>query len=299
MAALPDTREPFEVACADGWRLRGEIVVGAPPPRAVAVVGHAMMVDRRTLDRPRGRGLVSSLAARCVACVWVDLRGHGQSGPRAGEGGDWGYDDLVELDVPALIAGARARFPSLPLALVGHSLFGHVSLAHLSRHAGTVVDAVALLACNVPNPDWARRPIAYALKRALLEVAALSVRATGYVPARKLRMGSDDEAAIYVADFLRAARTRQWRARDGFDYHAALATVKAPVLALAGAGDRLMAPAADAHGLVAGVPRLTFQEVGRATGLAFDPGHMDVVLDERARPLWDQVADFILTASAA
>jgi len=44
------TRTPFQVACADGWVLAGEIVVDAPPI-AVAVVGHAMMVDRRTLDR--------------------------------------------------------------------------------------------------------------------------------------------------------------------------------------------------------------------------------------------------------
>src|SRR5690349_3080658 len=100
---FPTEREPFAVACADGWVLHGEVVVGAPPV-AVAVVSHAMMVDRRTLDRPRGRGLVSSLAAGGIACVVADLRGHGNSGPRAGEGGDWSYDDLVELDVPTLVA---------------------------------------------------------------------------------------------------------------------------------------------------------------------------------------------------
>ncbi|MGZ3406752.1 MAG: alpha/beta fold hydrolase, partial [Polyangia bacterium] len=165
---VPGQRQPFSVACADGWVLRGEIVVAAPPV-AVAVVGHAMMVDRRTLDRPRGRGLVSSLAARGVACVVADLRGHGRSGPRADEGGDWSYDDLVEHDVPTLVAFARSRFPDLPLTCVGHSLFGHVSLAHLARHPDADVDALVLLAVNVANPSWRRRTLDYARRRIGIE----------------------------------------------------------------------------------------------------------------------------------
>jgi predicted alpha/beta hydrolase len=286
-------REPFVVTCADGWVLRGELV-SAPAPRAVALVGHAMMVDRRTLDRPRGRGLVSTLAARGIACVWPDLRGHGASGPRAGEGGDWGYDDLVEHDVAALAAFARARFPSLPLAAVGHSLFAHVALAHVARHPESPIDGLALLACNVANPEWARRPLERWAKRALMELAALGIGLVGRVPARRLGLGSDDEPAGYVRDFLTAARRGRWLARDGFDYYGALATMTRPVLAVIAAGDRLMAPEADARGLVAPVPRAEVRVVGRASGLPFDPGHMGLVLDERARPAWEEIADFIL-----
>jgi hypothetical protein len=49
LSAASAQSEPFEITCADGWRLRGELRL-PPSPRAVAVVGHAMMVDRRTLD---------------------------------------------------------------------------------------------------------------------------------------------------------------------------------------------------------------------------------------------------------
>jgi predicted alpha/beta hydrolase len=287
-------REPFEIACRDGWKLRGDLILGAPP-RAVVIAGHAMMVDRRTLDRPRGRGLVSHLAARGIAVVWPDLRGHGQSGPRADGGGDWSYDDLVEGDVPALVAWARRRFPSLPLACLGHSLFGHVSLAHLARHPDAPVDGLVLLACNVANPDWARRPLQRHLKRGLIELAALGIALAGRVPARRLGIGTDDEPRSYVQDFVRCARSAQWRARDGFDYHAALPSLKQPVLAMVGAADRLMAPAADAAGLVAAMQRVDFRVVGRQSGLPFDPTHMALVLDQRARPAWDQAADFILS----
>ncbi|HEX9101476.1 MAG TPA: alpha/beta fold hydrolase, partial [Polyangia bacterium] len=245
--------ETFSVACADGWVLAGEIVVDAPPV-AVAVVSHAMMVDRRTLDRPRGRGLVSTLAAAGVACVVADLRGHGRSGPRPDQGGDWGYDDLVEHDVPTLVALARSRFPSLPLACVGHSLFGHVSLAHLSRHADADIDALVLLAVNAPNPSWSLRSVDGLRRRAGIELMGLFARTVGHLPARRLRYGSDDEAAGYVRDFVRNGRARRWQARDGFDYWDALRRIERPLLALVGAGDRFMSPPADARAVAARVP---------------------------------------------
>jgi hypothetical protein len=93
---------------------------------------------------------------------------------------------------------------------------------------------------------------------------------------------------------VRCARRAEWRASDGFDYYRALATVTQPVLAMVGAADRLMAPAADAAGLVAGMPDVDFRVVGRHSGLSIDPSHMGLVLDAEARPAWDQVADFIL-----
>src|SRR5262245_58590813 len=119
--------------CRDGWRLDADLLV-PEAPRAVAVLGHSMFANRRTLDR-RGRGLASHLAARGIAVLNFDLRGHGGSTPHAAGGGRWRYDDLVEQDVPAAVDFARRQFPSLPLACVGHSLFGHAALAHLTRHA--------------------------------------------------------------------------------------------------------------------------------------------------------------------
>ena len=292
------TREPFSVACRDGWVLTGELVVDAPPV-AVAVVGHAMMVDRRTVDRPRGRGLVSTLAAAGIACVAADLRGHGKSGPRAADGGDWSYDELVEQDVPTLVGLARSRFPSLPLVCVGHSLFGHVSLAHLSRHPDADVDAVVALAVNAPNPSWDaalrspwRAPQALR-RRAGIELMGALTRMFGRLPARRLRYGTDDEAAGYVRDFLRNGRAHRWRARDGFDYWKGLSGIDRPLLALVGAADRFMSPPDDARALATRVPGAQFRVVGRESGLPFDPDHMGLVLDERARPAWDQVAEFI------
>ncbi len=286
------SRRPFELTTADGWRLRGELV--APPEvRAVAVVGHAMMVDRRTLDRPPGAGVVSTLAAHGMAVVVADLRGHGRSGPRADAGADWSYDDFVDYDTPALLAHARATWPGLPVAAVGHSLFGHVALAYLARHDPRAVDKLVLLACNVANPSWRARPVAWVKKQIAVEVMAGTARLFGYVPVRRLRFGSNDEARTYARQFAQNGRRATWVSRDGFDYWSALPAVDVPTLALVGRGDRLYSPPADAAALAYRVRGARVEVVGRPL-LPFDPGHMALVLDGRCRPVWTRAAQFIL-----
>ncbi|HWE26454.1 MAG TPA: hypothetical protein VHB97_00550, partial [Polyangia bacterium] len=159
-------------------------------------------------------------------------------------------------------------------------------LAHLSRHPDAAVDALVLLAVNVANPSWRAAGVRSLQRRAGIELMRVLTRLFGRLPARRLRYGTDDEAPSYVEDFVRNGRARRWRARDDFDYWAALPRVDRPVLALVGGGDRFMSPPADARALAARIPGARFRVVG-------DSDHMGLVLDERARPAWDQAADFI------
>lgn len=294
------------VACGDGWILSVGLV--APPaPRAVAVAGHAMMVDRRTLDA-RGEGLVSALVERGIAVVWPDLRGHGGSGPLAAAGGIWSYDDLVEEDTPALYRFAAERFPGLPIVAVGHSLFGHVALAHAGRHPEARVSGYALLAANVWQPDCEPSPLRWLEKRAMMETCAALLRPRGYLPVRAFRFGSVDEAGRYFLQLVEWVRRGEWDAADGFSYRAALAGIDRPVLSIAGAGDRLLgnpasirrfvAPLPDHRLLVAGSGGKGDPRDGALLPLPFDPDHMGLVTDRRARPVFEAVADFVLARAA-
>jgi pimeloyl-ACP methyl ester carboxylesterase len=168
-----------------------------------------------------------------------------------------------------------------------------VSLAHLARKGGEL-DRLVMLACNVNNPTWRKDPLGWAEKTVYIAAMAATGRIFGYVPIRRLGRGSDDEARRYADDFLRNAAGPSWRSRDGFDYFAALGRVTTPILAIAGAGDRLFSPPGDVKRLMAQVPSATVEIVGKATGLEIDPGHMQMVLDERMRPVWQRIARWIL-----
>lgn len=298
------------VSCADGWVL--DVAVREPepsqgPPRAVAICGHAMMVDRRTMD-VRGDGLVSLLARSGIAVLHPDLRGHGKSGPLAVDGGRWSYDDLVEQDTPALHALARDRYPGLRLFDVGHSLYGHAALAFAARYPERAPDGLVLLAGNAWVRDCEPSLRMWMEKRALVATMWAATRAAGRFPARALKMGNTDEAYDYVAQFDEWLRSGDWHDRTGFSWWQALPAVRTPVLSIAGAADRILCRPASAERFVrpirgavyrwAGQGRLGPEQEGLRNKdrlpLPFDPDHMGLCTDPRSRPVWEEVAGWIL-----
>ena len=69
----------MKIQAADGWELELEVEEATGAPVAVAVLGHAMMVDRRSMDRPAGEGFASTLREAGIRVIRFDVRGHGGS----------------------------------------------------------------------------------------------------------------------------------------------------------------------------------------------------------------------------
>src|SRR5690348_18040771 len=89
---------------ADGVTLHIDRVRAQGRSRGALVCLHAMMTDGRYFGARRPDGFAAELAAQGFDVFVADFRGHGRSvPPRAGEQ-DWSFDDLVELDVPAIVA---------------------------------------------------------------------------------------------------------------------------------------------------------------------------------------------------
>ena len=295
MPAVTTGGDELEVRTADGWILSVLHLHAVGEPQGVAVLGHAMMVDRRSMDRPAGAGLASTLAARGWHVLLADVRGHGASGPTPEAGGAWTYDDVVFQDLPALIGEARALHPGLPAALVGHSLVGHMSMAAAGSGAyGAAAgpDLHVLIATN--TWIWGLDP-RRDLLRARDTLLFLGItRLFGRFPSRLVRMGPASEARGYVGDLGRFLFSGVWGSADGrHDYLRNLGRVTGPILALSGAADGLMAhPAAVARWSA----HLTSADVALRVlrsgdlGLSEDPGHMEIVTDPGSRGVWEEIA---------
>lgn len=289
--------EPVELIAADGVRLRGELLMPREPPRVAIVLSHAMMANRRSLDRPEGKGLLSALCRAGAAVLWMDLRGHGQSDLANSKGANWTYDDHV-ADAGLMAAELARRFPDVERVAVGHSLFGHAALAHQIRVTegaiarGVAFDRFALLGVNVWTPALEPNRARWWTKRAVVAVLLGLTRLCGRFPARRLRMGSDDEALGFVQQMHEWTRS-YWSDRAGHSFRTSMRLVKVPVLSIAGANDRLLSVPQCQQNFVAQLGgKVEHRVVGRATGYACDPGHMDLVLDLRMEKLWDEVAQF-------
>jgi predicted alpha/beta hydrolase len=231
--------DELEIRTSDGAVLRA--VVLDPPPgtplRATAILAHAMFARRSSFGAPDQPGLAHRLAARGLRAVAFDFRGHGDS---TAPSSSWGYDELVRHDLPAVVECARARADDGPVIVVGHSLGGHVALA--AQGTGRI-DAAGIVA--VATNVWLRpceaSTMRWIAKRAVARsILAISER-VGSMPARRLRVGSDDAPDAYLRDLFRGVTEGAWKSRDGQDdYLAALSNVTVPVASVLGERDRLM-----------------------------------------------------------
>lgn len=287
-------REPISTETTDGWFLRGELIRPEGPPVAAAVLGHAMMVDRRTMDRG-GRGLGTTLAERGVAVLSFDVRGHGASDPGAKDGGRWTYDAIVRFDVPAMVAEARRRYPDLPVVVVGHSLIGHAAMISAGLLPGQAPDAIVGLAANLWLPRFEPSLRRRLLKGALLLAWSGVTLPRGWFDPRPVRMGSAAEPWPYVWQFTSSYLRNALRSPDGRDdYIDALGRVDVPVLAISSTGDRLLAHPDAVGRFLEPMPRARVtHRILDARDVSPPPDHMQLVLDERCRPVWIEVAEWI------
>ena len=268
---------------ADGVTLHADRVPAIGTRRGVVLCLHAMWTDGRYFGAQRDGSFATTFANAGYDVVVPDFRGHGRSiPPRAGTG-DWSFDDLVELDLPAMIAGAGCA-PS-ELVIVGHSLGGLVTCAALGIGAIPSPRLVLLPATSVwllgPDGDLRRRLMMSAFRH----VTALLGRA----PIRALRIGNADEARTYVKQLTGWTRAARWTSLRGVDYLAAMRTIATRVLPICGAGDWMCTPV-DARGFAAHLPdALPVRVVGKQHGDALDPDHFQLITRRELRPLWDEL----------
>ena len=295
----PDTPAPVEhrLVAPDHWDLSVLDFVPAGEPNAIVIAGHAMMVDRRTLFRANRPSLVGTLVDQGFRVLLPDLRGHGQSGPRAREGGKWSYDDLVK-DTIVYIELAHRLDATLPVYLLGHSLFGHTSLAYLGQHPDTPVAGLIFLSVNLWIRPWTPPGPGWIARRAITEACSLLTTIHGYLPAARYGFGSNDESKTYWGQFRRWMLDDRWDSNAGIDYHAPLTNLRLPVLQIVSDGDRFGAPPAHSLAFTGPLaPQRTVLHLGdnctheRLRGLA--PGHMGVVTDRKSQPVWEMIGEWI------
>jgi predicted alpha/beta hydrolase len=314
----------------DGWRL----ALGRYRPRVDAgkrepvLLCHGLGANAYNVDFDQERSLARWLATRGWD-VWVmEVRGIGRSRrpPPGWKRREWSFDDMVRLDIPAVLDLVRAKAGAARVHWVGHSMGGMLGYAFLQGPGADKVRSLVAVASPATFEHASALPLPVGLLRRF--------RGLGRVPQRSLARwlapfagwfhvpGSDVALAkgslegrivrrvmanlaedlpygvaaqfaewLRVGDFRDVAGKRSWR--DG------LAGVSTPTLFVAGTVDRLAVPGAVRAGFERlGTADKEYRLLGKAYGQAADYGHGDLLLSRHApAEVFPLIEDWLLRHS--
>jgi len=286
-----DEGRPIETRAEDGWRLA--MTAFDPPREPDDGVGHGAEEGALILVLPAYgaparpyRHMAAHLARAGHAVVTADPRGSGASGPLPRPGVDFGVDDIVKRDLPAIVERARAEFPGRPLAAVGHSIGGHYALFHEAFAPGSLRAVVLLTTAYLHVANYP------AFARVLYTGFGLIGRVLGYVPGQHLGWGAPLPRQLTI-DWAGWGLTGRYRGTDGADWMGPLARVSVPVLSVSFTDDTRLAPRKPVDALRAIVPAAHWERWHlEPVELEVDQcGHMEHLRGTPA--LWDRLDGWI------
>ncbi len=239
MAELPAAS--IDVGTDDGHRSQLLAVVPEQPVARLLWLPALGVAARHYLPFAQG------LAQHGIATFVHEWRGNGTSSTRPSRESDWGYRELLELDLPASEAALPRELASLPRVIGGHSLGGQLACCRLAL-APDVATQLWLVASG--SPYWRAFPLRtrWWLPMAYRFLPWLAER-RGYLPGHSIGFGGKESRSL-IRDWARTALSGRYAARGVHrDLEAAMASVRVEARAVLFADDWL-APASSTRFLL-------------------------------------------------
>jgi len=191
---------------------------------------HGVMANGRIFYSDNGKGLAHYLARHGYDVFVADLRGRGRSTPRIGRGARHGQTETITEDLPALQAAIRQLKGEVAVHWMAHSWGGVHMSSCLLRQPQLIAQVASLVYFG------SKRSVQVRNLNKLLEVdllwnivGRLLCRSVGYLPARRLGLGADDETDKSHRQSKLWAQNRPWLdSDDRFDYRQAAQTQQLP-----------------------------------------------------------------------
>ncbi len=165
---------------------------------------------------------------RGVGVALVECRGNGASSLRAGRRQDFGYREILQLEMPEMMAILRRTWPDKQWWLGGHSLGGQLACLYNALDG----DFQRLVLVGTGAPWYRCYGSRGRLYRLLIHLARGLTRLLGYYPGRRLRFGGN-EGKRCVMDWSHSALTGRFIIHGSdVDVEAAMKQARTPIVSV-------------------------------------------------------------------
>lgn len=226
--------DQISVQTDDGWTLKINRFTPADPsisPKAIVVILPAMGAHARPY-----RFMAQALSDLGSITYTVDPRGHGQSLPLPKRGIDYGIDDFLRHDIPAVLGYAREHSKNLPIFMIGHSYGGHLSAAYAAENPGHIAGVITLTTSQLYYKTFS--PFSLAIYAGF----SLMAKALGYVPGQHVGWGTP-MARQQVLDWAKWGFTGNFKGTDGRHFAPLIKEMQTPGLCIGFTDDTRLGPA--------------------------------------------------------
>ena len=242
---------------------------------------HGAIENGRIFYSQSGKGLASFLADQGFIGYAVDFAGRGLSQPSLAAGLQQNQQQLICQDIPRLIEHFY-ELHQQPLVLVCHSWGGVLAAASLARHPH-LLHKVKAKVCFGTKRVISVRSFAKWLKIDMVwnNLAPWLSRQPGYLPAKRWRLGADDEPRQFLLDTIRWIKGAPFRdCTDDFDYQQACQQTAWPAIwHFAAEHDRVLGHPKDVQAFITECSQrdAKFSLLGKTQGYAQNYDHISML----------------------
>lgn len=266
------------------------------PSKGTVFFLHGVIENGRIFYSKKNKGLAPFLASQGYDCYVADLRGRGESKPAINALSNYGQTEAIKEDIPHFLEKIKQLTGSYPDYWIGHSWGGVLLNSYLARNPNMIESIKACAYFGTKRSLFNRHPSRFFQANILWYFLAPKLsKKHGYLPAKKLKWGSDSETRKSLRQSIEWAKPSSWvDSDDHFDYAAALKEAYLPpTLHIAGVKDKALAQPIDIKEFMKesgkGIQKISVY--GQKHGHKHNYGHIDMLTHKHAQH--DQFQDVI------